>query len=413
MTSYWKNVVPLYLSLVVSFALPIVEALAVEKIDIVFLAYLGLVIPLAVIISTSARIYAQSDVFSHSFAQDKDGVAATVRTTMVSLAVYVPAMVWLHFVAPWPPERPLWSVLLSVFLFSSVLQAPRMVAQAMSAGAGTSRTVLLSSIIMVVSAALLNTAIVVWVRDADTGIALSIAANIVSVSAASGYVWMKVFAGSQTKGALARALRGFDIANLKTLAFAVIESLSYNGFFYVFATVLLAISVDSAAKFNFISSLCLIAVAWRLTFSIILQSAFSKPLGVSEHYRLFVRFVGAGLAHVVPSLALIWLFITLMTDIQDFQREFIALSAIMLLGTFNQIALAGLRAKNAMGRMAMISVASNVVGTGVILSWGADAALVGLLIVAVCDELFRTTMSTLMLYRVVTRPAPVLIATPG
>ncbi|MDB5589322.1 MAG: hypothetical protein JWP26_4292 [Devosia sp.] len=413
MTSYWKTVVPLYLSLVVSFALPIVEALAVEKIDIVFLAYLGLVIPLAVIISTSARIYAQSDVFSHGFAPDQDGVAATVRTAIVSLAVYVPAMMWLHFVAPWPQERPLWSLLLSVFLFSSVLQAPRMVAQAMSTGGRTSRTVLVSSVIMVVSAALLNTAIVLLVRDADTGIALSIAANIVSVSAASGYVWVKVFAGSETRGVLARALRGFDIRNLKTLAFAVIESLSYNAFFYVFATALLAISVDSAAKFNFISSLCLIAVAWRLTFSIILQSAFSKPLGVSEHYRLFIKMVGAGLAHVVPSLALIWLFITTMTDIQDFQSEFAALSAIMLLGTFNQIALAGLRAKNAMGRMAMLSVLSNVVGGSVILWWGGDAALAGLLIVAVCDELFRTTMSTLMLYRVVARPAPVLVQTPG
>ena len=87
MASYWKNIVPLYLSLVVSFSLPIVEALAVEKIDITFLAYLGLVIPLTVIISTSARIYAQGDVFSHRFAQDQDGVAATVRTALVSLSV--------------------------------------------------------------------------------------------------------------------------------------------------------------------------------------------------------------------------------------------------------------------------------------------------------------------------------------
>ena len=413
MTSYWKNVVPLYLSIVVSFALPIVEALAVEKIDMVFLAYLGLVIPLAVIISTSARIYAQSDVFSHSFAQDRDGVAAMVRTMAVSLAVFVPAMVWLHFVAPWPQDRPLWSILLSVLLFSSVLQAPRMVAQAMSADVGTSRTVLLSSIIMVVSAALLNAGIVMFVRDADTGLALSIAANIISVSVANGYVWMKVFARGENSGPLTRALKGFDIRNLKTLAFAVVESLSYNAFFFVFGTTLLAISVDSAAKFNFISSLCLIAVAWRLTFSILLQSTFSKPLGVEDHYRLFVKLVAAGLAHVVPSLVLIWLFITTMTDIADFQREFIALSAIMLLGTFNQIALAGLRAKNAMGRMAMLSVISNVFGAGVILSWGADAAIAGLLIVAVCDELFRTTMSTLMLYRVVSRPAPLLIPTPG
>lgn len=397
---YIAVTLPLFLSILVVFLVPIMEAATLIHFAPEFLIYIGLAVPILTLLTLGTRLYAQLDANAadaHSPEQLGDAMQRSLVVTIVLLAV---STAWVFVAIDWTGKPSEWPWLICSLLVGGAFQTPRYFTQSISARGAHGMPTLLASLVMVAISAII--CLCVWLAGPPARSAVAIVMIGSALAAIAGAVLtMRLFARAiDWRRALSLRMPHFRADILRTHAFSMVEVFFYNLMCFAFFTALSKQSASEATTFQFISTLALVALSWRITYTILFQTAMSEPRPNTT--RLW-SFAAPMLANSFAGIALAGAAAIFLWPEGSYALSILTVALINLFGTFNMLALAGLRAVGRMGRMGAISAAVNSLSVVAFLLLGERLGVAGIFCVFVADEIVRAVCSTSVLHSERTR----------
>jgi hypothetical protein len=255
----------------------------------------------------------------------------------------------------WTGKPSEWPWLICSLLVGGAFQTPRYFTQSISARGAHGMPTLLASLVMVAISAII--CLCVWLAGPPARSAVAIVMIGSALAAIAGAaLTMRLFARAidwRARSACACRTSG-PISCVRTPS----RWSRYSSQSDVLR--LLHRIVETKCKrsddFQFISTLALVALSWRITYTILFQTAMSEPRPNTT--RLW-SFAAPMLANSFAGIALAGAAAIFLWPEGSYALSILTVALINLFGTFNMLALAGLRAVGRMGRMGAISAAVN------------------------------------------------------